>query len=97
MDANCTNWANRTDGRDGSLRRAWFSYELTNDLPDFGAPLDSLDIAETDFTREDIVARLGLPPNRMDILTGVSGVTFAEAWPGRVEKDLGDVEALGEE
>ena len=27
----------------------------------------------------------GLPPYRIDILTGVSGVTFDEAWPERVD------------
>ena len=92
-------------------------------LAAFGAPLETLDIVESDFTRPDIVAQLGLPPNRIDILTGLSGLTFEEAWPGRVEaeidgvrvpflgrdaliknkrasgrkKDLGDIEALGEE
>jgi hypothetical protein len=57
-------------------------------LAAFGAPLERLDIAESDFTLPDIVAQLGLPPNRIDILTGVSGVTFAEAWPDRVEAEI---------
>jgi hypothetical protein len=57
-------------------------------LAAFGAPLETLDIAESDFTLPDIVAQLGLPPNRIDILTGLSGVTFAEAWPDRVEAEI---------
>ena len=35
-----------------------------------------------------VVAQFGLPPNRIDILTGVSGVTFERAWPNRVEETL---------
>ena len=64
-----------------------------------------------------------LPPRRIDVLTGVTGVEFEDAWAGRVVhrveelhvpflgrealvrnkratgrlKDLGDLEALGEE
>ena len=26
---------------------------------------------------------MGLPPSRIDILTGISGVTFDDAWPRR--------------
>lgn len=54
-------------------------------LASFGAPLASLNIRESDLTRPDSVAQFGLPPWRIDILTGISGVTFDEAWPGRVE------------
>jgi predicted nucleotidyltransferase len=54
----------------------------------FGAPLEDLDIDRRDFTRPDIVAQLGLPPNRIDILTGVSGLTFERAWQGRVEAQV---------
>jgi hypothetical protein len=31
---------------------------------------------------------LGLPPNPIDILTGLSGLTFEGAWPNRVEDVL---------
>jgi predicted nucleotidyltransferase len=57
-------------------------------LAAFGAPLDNLDIARQDFTRPDVVAQLGLPPNRIDILTGVSGLTFEAAWNRRVEAQV---------
>lgn len=57
-------------------------------LVSFGAPLDALGISEADFTTPDIVAQFGLPPNRIDILTGVSGLTFAEAWADRFEQTI---------
>lgn len=54
-------------------------------LAEFGAPLGDLGIDQRDFTRPDIVAQLGLPPNRIDFLTGVSGLTFESAWKRRIE------------
>jgi hypothetical protein len=62
-----------------NARRVWHA------LAAFGAPLGVLGISEADFTTPDIVAQLGLPPNRIDILTGVSGLTFGEAWDDRLE------------
>ncbi|WP_353269209.1 hypothetical protein [Gemmatimonas sp.] len=60
-------------------------------LAAFGAPLDSLAITPADLTRPDTVAQFGLPPWRIDILTGISGVTFDEAWPDRIEAYFDDV------
>lgn len=40
------------------------------------------------FTVPDRVIRLGRAPNRIDLLTGILGVTLDEAWPARVEADL---------
>jgi len=34
------------------------------------------------------VVQLGRPPNRIDLLTAIDGVTFAEAWPNRVSAEL---------
>ena len=52
----------------------------------FGAPLDSVDVSQTDFERPNVVVQLGLPPNRIDLMTGISGVAeFSEAWSRRVE------------
>jgi hypothetical protein len=50
----------------------------------FGAPLDALTLRESDFVRPDQVIQLGLPPYRIDLLTGISGVGFEEAWEGRL-------------
>ena len=60
-------------------------------LAAFGAPLASLEITETDLTRPDTVVQFGLPPWRIDMLTGISGVTFDEAWPDRIEAYFDDV------
>jgi hypothetical protein len=46
--------------------------------------------ARTQFRHEKKMATLGVPPLAVDIMTSISGVTFAEAWKGRVEVDLGD-------
>jgi hypothetical protein len=62
-----------------NARRVWRA------LAAFGAPLDDLDVTESDLTRSNVVAQFGLPPNRIDILTGISGLTFEAAWPNHVE------------
>lgn len=48
----------------------------------FGAPLAQLTPA--DLERTDLIFQIGVPPSRIDVLTGISGVTFEEAWPRRV-------------
>jgi len=57
-------------------------------LADFGAPLGDLDVQEKDLTQPELVVQFGLPPNRIDILTGVSGLDFDSAWTHRIEEVL---------
>ncbi len=57
-------------------------------LRSFGAPLESLNINENDFAGYDGVVQLGSPPNRIDILTNVSGITFDEALNDSLEFHL---------
>lgn len=52
-------------------------------LAAFGAPLHELTVR--DLTDEDTVFQIGVPPIRIDVMTSVTGVTFEEAWPNRVE------------
>jgi hypothetical protein len=73
------------DASAGNANRVWAA------LAAFGAPLESLQIRESDFTRPDTVVQLGLPPYRIDLLTGLSGVEFEEAWSERVEDFFDDV------
>ena len=51
-------------------------------LTSFGAPLSG--ITEADFTSRDAVVQLGVEPCRIDILTGIDGVTFDEAWEAKL-------------
>ena len=61
----------------------------------FGAPLQQ--VAADDFSRPGIVFQMGLAPLRIDVLTELSGLTFAEAWPGRISAAFGPltVEVIG--
>jgi len=52
----------------------------------FGAPLAAMTIE--DFKNPEVIFRMGLPPNQVDILMSVSGVTFDEAWPNRIQHDI---------
>lgn len=45
-------------------------------------------IKKDDLLRPDFVIQLGRAPNRIDLLTGISGVTFNEAWSGRQSGDI---------
>jgi hypothetical protein len=59
-------------------------------LAAFGAPMTG--IAQADFATPGVVYQVGVPPGRIDILTDLTGLTFAEAWPGRLHCPFGDVE-----
>jgi hypothetical protein len=63
---------------------------VTEALAAFGAPM--IDVTEADFAREGIVYQMGIPPGRIDILTTLSGLRFADAWPSRVAAPFGDIE-----
>jgi hypothetical protein len=58
-------------------------------LAKFGAPLP--DLTPASFTDETMIYQIGVPPVRVDILMGISGVTFPEAWRNRQEGELGGV------
>ncbi|MDL1874418.1 hypothetical protein FBQ85_04505 [Cytophagia bacterium CHB2] len=47
-------------------------------LIDFGAPLEGIEAQ--DFCNSDVVYQIGVAPNRIDILTGLESISFAEAW-----------------
>jgi hypothetical protein len=52
----------------------------------FGAPLDEL--RRGDLATPGIVFQIGIAPNRIDILTSISGVSFEEAWPARLNAEV---------
>lgn len=52
----------------------------------------SVGLTRQDFLKEDFVIQLGIEPNRIDLLTGISGVEFSQAWDQRVEGKLSGLE-----
>jgi hypothetical protein len=55
----------------------------------YGAPL--FDLTSGDLERTDTVFQIGVPPGRVDILSGVSGLTFEEARSSRITVPIGDL------
>ncbi len=58
-------------------------------LEKFGAPLSKVRV--TDFHTADIVYQMGVPPQRIDILTSISGVDFEQAWPDRLTLQIDEL------
>lgn len=58
-------------------------------LAAFGAPIQELSAA--DLARPGVVYQIGVPPGRIDILTDLTGLTFAEAWSTRISQRFGDL------
>jgi hypothetical protein len=50
-----------------------------------------LNLSIEDFLREDQVIQLGISPNRIDLLTSLSGVSFDEAWATREQGEINDL------
>lgn len=73
----------------------WISTDKTNaaavfrSLREFGAPLTGL--TEADFSEEGYFYQMGVPPVRVDILMGIPGVEFAQAWERRMEVNFDDI------
>lgn len=60
-----------------------------NALREFGAPLAGL--TEADFGDEEYFYQVGVPPVRVDVMMGIPGVRFDEAWARKVEVDFDDL------
>ena len=57
----------------------------------FGAPM--FDLTVEDLLNEQTVFQMGVAPVRIDILAGIDGVAFEDAWPRRVFAQLGPAHA----
>jgi predicted nucleotidyltransferase len=55
-------------------------------LDAFGAPRHGLTAA--DLQTEGTIYQVGVPPNRVDVITTVDGVQFPDAWQDRAEVDI---------
>ncbi len=63
--------------------------KLLSVLRDFG--FASVELAADDFLVPGRIVQLGVEPYRIDLLTGITGVEFEDAWSDRVAGDLGGV------
>lgn len=52
----------------------------------FGAPM--MDLTEEDLATPGVVFQIGQPPQRIDIMNEIDGVTFEEAWAARVTREI---------
>ena len=59
-------------------------------LARFGAPVT--EITPDDFAVPEMVVQIGVPPSRIDVLTSIDGVGFAEAWEKRASIFVDGVE-----
>jgi predicted nucleotidyltransferase len=70
----------------------WISTDLGNavlvyeSLRKFGAPLAGL--TAEDFSEEGYFYQMGIPPMRVDLLMGIPGIDFDDAWKNRVAVDF---------
>jgi hypothetical protein len=62
------------------------SQKVYQALVRFGAPL--VDIRPETFTQMDITYQIGVAPNRIDLLSSITGVSFQDAWSHRQLKQV---------
>ena len=55
-------------------------------LDRFGAPRQGL--TERDLQTEGTIYQVGVPPNRVDVITVVDGVRFEDAWADRIDVEI---------
>ena len=58
-------------------------------LRDFGAPLN--DLSNDDLSQLGTIYQIGLPPNRIDVITDADGITFADCWSRRTIVHLSEL------
>lgn len=59
-------------------------------LEQFGAPLHHLTM--DDLARPDVVFQIGVVPQRIELLTSITGVTFDDAWANRMYVEIDELE-----
>ena len=76
-----------------NARRVWRA------LVRFGAPLAAAGVTEGDFAAPGKVYQIGVPPRRIDVMTAIDGVEFAESWRTRMAGQFGGatVQFIGRE
>ena len=72
MTEDLDTWINPTEANAAKVLAA---------LKAFG--MASLGLTVQDLTNPDMIIQIGYPPNRLDIITAISGVAFQDAYPRR--------------
>lgn len=57
-------------------------------LAAFGAPLSAFEVSQADFATYTGILQIGLPPRRIDVLNGASGISFDQAVAEGLHFDL---------
>ena len=63
--------------------------KIMKSIEDFG--FASLDLTKEDFCVPEKVIQFGVPPVRIDIITSISGVSWEDAWNGKILGHYSDV------
>ena len=63
--------------------------KIVDTIASFG--FTDLEISEHDFLVDDNVIQLGVPPNRIDLLMSLTGISFEEVWGSRTKAKFGSV------
>ncbi len=58
-------------------------------IAEFG--FSSPGLTAADFAQPGLVIQLGMAPNRIDLLTSLTGVSFDDVWSGRTESELAGI------
>jgi hypothetical protein len=59
--------------------------------PDFVDLLRAFIGADVRFARPGVVLQVAVPPGRIDVLTELTGLAFADAWPSRAPGRFGSL------
>ena len=59
-------------------------------LDDFG--FGDIGLSQKDLTEPEQIIQLGVVPNRVDLLTGLTGIKFSEAWAERASGQLDGID-----
>jgi Nucleotidyl transferase of unknown function (DUF2204) len=59
-------------------------------LRKFGTP--TLNLSEGDFLAPDLIVQIGVAPCRVDIISGIDGVEFKDAWEKKMNVSIDDIE-----
>lgn len=66
------------------------SQKILEVLNEFG--FSDLEFKKEDFLNPDLIVQLGYSPNRIDLITGISGISFKNAYRNRVKGKIGTEE-----